>query len=237
MRRIQLRKPSSAMVVATLALIVAVAGGGQAIAGQTARIAKQITGSNIKSGSVTAKQIKNGTITGKQVKNNSLTGRQIDESSLAEVPSAASATQASRAGSAALADDASAVEGLKFKQMSFSAPEGGSETILDYKGFRLTATCKAGNLSSLTMKNVSGGPAFADFRHFVSGVSDPSHAFNSNFAEGDSVQMIEGTAGVVEAELVSLSGVTITGTAIYSDGPTFGGSSDNCVIAGQVAYK
>lgn len=227
MRRIQLRKPSPAMLVAMLALTVAVAGGGQAIADQTARIAKQIKGSSIKKGSITAKQIKSGTITGKQVKNDTLTGKQVKESSLTQVPSAATASTA---------DDAKAVGGTKVKTFNFSGAAGSSEVLLNYAGFELTAGCDDTNYPILKMKNVSGGPAFADyFAHF--GGSDVDSAFNNMFLTGDSWDLVDENQGGVESTLTTPGGTTISGSAIYRAGPSFNGATPNCVIAGKILYK
>jgi hypothetical protein len=58
-------RPSTAMIVATIALILAASGVGVG--------ASLITGGQIKKGSVTGSQIKNGSITGPDIKNHSIT--------------------------------------------------------------------------------------------------------------------------------------------------------------------
>lgn len=66
-----MRRPSPSMVVATVALIAAGAGGGYAAN-------DQITGANIKNNSVTSADLRNGAgVRGIDVRNNSLTGRDI----------------------------------------------------------------------------------------------------------------------------------------------------------------
>jgi hypothetical protein len=83
MRRFPVRRPSPGLVVATVALVLALAGGAYAAA--------TITGADIVNNSVTSKDIRNRSLRGKDVRNNALTGRQIRESSLGQVPSAADA--------------------------------------------------------------------------------------------------------------------------------------------------
>ena len=80
--RFQPRRPSAALIVSIVALVVAL--GGSAIA------ATKINGSSIKAH----------TITGSRLKNNTLTGTQIRESTLKTVPSALVASFASAAGAA-----------------------------------------------------------------------------------------------------------------------------------------
>jgi hypothetical protein len=77
------RRPSPAMVVAFIALVAALTGSAFAALGKN---------------TVGSKQIKNGSATGKDVKNNSLTGKDVLESSLAKVPSASNADNASSLG-------------------------------------------------------------------------------------------------------------------------------------------
>jgi hypothetical protein len=87
-------RPSPAMVVASLALVVAL--GGTAFAGPVARLAKMISGSTIKPRSIPGNRLKNDTLTGKQIK----------ESSLGSVPTARRATNATHAGTAGSATNA-----------------------------------------------------------------------------------------------------------------------------------
>lgn len=65
------KTPSPAMVVASLALIMAAGGTGLAAAD------KFIDGGSIKPGSITAKQIKPGSITAKQIKKGAITGSKL----------------------------------------------------------------------------------------------------------------------------------------------------------------
>src|SRR5262245_17256837 len=78
MRRISKRRPSPALVVACLALLVALGG--------TSYAASQLPAN-----SVGSKQLQKGSVTSIKVKNNSLTGRDIKESTIGVVPMAAMA--------------------------------------------------------------------------------------------------------------------------------------------------
>ena len=94
MVRSHIRRPSAALIVSMLALVVAL--GGTALAGPVAQLAKQISGSSIRAH----------TITGSRLKNNTLTGTQIRESTLGTVPSALAAATATVAGTANKANSA-----------------------------------------------------------------------------------------------------------------------------------
>lgn len=94
MRRLA-RRPSPAMVVSILALIVALSG--TSFASETVgQISALING----------KRIKKGSIPGRALKKNTLTGVQINESKLGKVPKAANADNAANAASAANAANA-----------------------------------------------------------------------------------------------------------------------------------
>ena len=83
------------MVVACIALAVALGGTSYAAI-------------KLPAGSVGTKQLKKNAVTSPKVKNNALTGADVLESSLAQVPSAASATNATSAGSETTAGTANA---------------------------------------------------------------------------------------------------------------------------------
>jgi hypothetical protein len=88
MRFLRLRRPSPALVIAVLALVVALGGSAYAV--------RQINGSTIKRGS----------IPGDRIRNNALTGTQIDKARLGRVNEARNATSSKFALRAAAADSA-----------------------------------------------------------------------------------------------------------------------------------
>jgi hypothetical protein len=93
MQRITRKRPSAALAVAMLALFVAL--GGSAIADPVAKMAKQLTGRDIKNKSITAvdilpgtlgtDQVGQGALNGGDLKDDSVTGADVDESTLTNV--------------------------------------------------------------------------------------------------------------------------------------------------------
>jgi hypothetical protein len=89
------RRPSPALIVAIIALIVSLTGSAWAVSGA---LKKNSVGSRqLKSKSVTTGKIASNAVNGSKVANNSLTGDDINLSKLGTVPAAASADSAGRA--------------------------------------------------------------------------------------------------------------------------------------------
>jgi hypothetical protein len=122
-------RPSPALVVASLALVVAL--GGTAFASPIRRLAASINGRTIQDHS----------IAGIKLKNNTVTGTQVKESTLATVPHAA---------------NANTVGGMTVRKV-FYAPKTKSATptkILELGGLVLTATCANGDLEVVMTSTV-----------------------------------------------------------------------------------
>lgn len=95
--RVRIGRPSPALVVATIALIVALGGTGYA----ALRLPANSVGTKqLRKGSVTRSKIKPGAVNSARVKNKSLTGADIDLNKLGTVPAATSAARALVAGAA-----------------------------------------------------------------------------------------------------------------------------------------
>jgi hypothetical protein len=92
MHRIASRRPSTALVVATVALFVALGGVGYAAA--------TIGSAAIVDNSIKSKDVRNEGLRGKDVRADTLKGADVDESSLGQVPSAANADNAANAANA-----------------------------------------------------------------------------------------------------------------------------------------
>ena len=123
MREKPRRIPSAAMVVACIALFAALTGGAFAAK-------KLIDGKDIENNSITSKDIAKDTLKGSDVKAEALKGKDIKESSLAEVPSAATAT------------DAGGLVGLTAVRVEpFTLTNGGEQQIYQRGAFTLTASC------------------------------------------------------------------------------------------------
>lgn len=233
MSRMNFRRPSAALTVSVVALIVAVAGGGQAIADTTATIAKSISGSKIKKGTITGKQIKTGTITSKQVKNDTLTAKQIKESTLATVPSATSALTAVNAVNAG---NATTVGGTTVKTFNFKGSgTTGKTTVFEHAGYRVQAECAAGT-PSLTITNVSAGASeMTNWRSYYTGSPDTDATYT--FAEGVVIDAINPAQphGASSINAASINGSVLSGQIAYDNGTSFGGAFSGCYVAGTLS--
>ena len=97
MKRLLKRRPSAALVISIVALVMATIG--TAIA--ATQLPKNSVGSKqLKNNAVVTSKIKKEAVTGAKVKKNSLTGKNINLSSLGTVPSATNATNATTAATA-----------------------------------------------------------------------------------------------------------------------------------------
>ena len=105
MFRFRPRRPSPALVVAVLALIVAMGGTGYAA---ITLPANSVGKKQLKKGSVWSSKIRRNAVTGLKVKPDTLTGGDIKESTLGKVPAARQADVADRATSAGTASSATA---------------------------------------------------------------------------------------------------------------------------------
>lgn len=121
----QLRRHLSyANVTATLALVVAVGGGGAAYA---VAAKNSVNSASIVNGQVKRIDLAGNAVTGVKVADNTLTGADVKEGSLAKVPSAVkadSATTALTADSAAVADDALSAATTRNVLRALVTPEG-----------------------------------------------------------------------------------------------------------------
>jgi hypothetical protein len=129
--RFHASRPSRAMIVASLALVLALGG--------SAYAASQINGKNIKKGS----------IPGNRIKNDSVTGKQVNESTLDAVPNASHATNADNATSATSAMNSLQLGGVTAGQYLHgehlvTAASGADSTTTPQTA---TATCPSGEVA------------------------------------------------------------------------------------------
>jgi hypothetical protein len=178
------RLPSPALIVASVALVFAIAGG-------IGYAASKISGSRLKDHSVAGKKLKGHTIgagklkdhtlTGRQMKSKSIpggklkpdtvTGLQVNESTLGKVPSAAQADNATNANTA---NNANALGGVG---------PGGYQHALDWAVVSANATGAAvarGNATSAG--RISAGNYFVSFSHSILGCAYV--ATNGDIADG-----------------------------------------------------
>jgi hypothetical protein len=132
-----MRRPSPALIVSVIALVVACAGSATAAVLVTSRDIKDhtIRGRDIRTGAVTGRQVKG--LSGRDVIRNGLDGSDIDEDTLDPVPNATRATTAD------------AVRGSRTTAISFRVPAGTAAAALyDEGGLKIIAACDAtGNLT------------------------------------------------------------------------------------------
>ena len=121
-------RPSPAMVIALLALFIAMAGTGYAA---TQLPANSVGPKQLKKNAVERVKIKNNAVNAAKVLDNSLRGADIKESSLAKVPSATLADNATHAAASAALDKA------VYRAATTTAPAASDSTAA-------TATCDAG---------------------------------------------------------------------------------------------
>lgn len=108
MRTFRICRPSPALVVSIIALVVALGGTSYA----AFSVPRNSVGTKqLKENAVTTSKIKNGTVTGKKIANNSITGKQINASTLGTVPSANTANTATTAANSAHAANADSLGG------------------------------------------------------------------------------------------------------------------------------
>lgn len=236
MNRLRNRRPSASLVIAVLALIVAVGGGGQAFADAGARISALISG----------KSIKKGTITGNKLKKNTLTGTQIKESALGKVPSAtsadtassaASATNAGHATSADSATTATSIDGTITKAFSFKGVASESQVILDTAGYTVTASCSGTTEPVLFVKNNSAVNGEIQTETQTSIGTDGSD-IEWLFTPGTSFDVIGAPPhGLATFASARLDGAALTGQVIFDNPSSFGGDYNGCHVSGSLVVK
>jgi hypothetical protein len=153
MMRFGLRRPSPALVVAVLALVVALGGTGYAA---ITLPANSVGNEQLKRRAVTTTKIHHNAVTGSKVKRNTLTGRDIRESSLGEVPAARRADVAGSATTAGTANVANSAHSANTANRANSAGSvdgripflvrlslGQSQTIAQNGAISLVAECNS----------------------------------------------------------------------------------------------
>ena len=178
-------RPSPAMVIACIALMVALGGTSYAAI-------------KLPRNSVGTKQLKANAVTGPKVKANTITGADVLESSLAEVPSAATAatattattatnaTNATNATTAANATNSAAVSGNKVRVFSQIGPTTIANTqLLDLNGLQLFASCTAGVVSLTAKTTLTGGEISAVSFDASDSITQSLRSYDDDFVPAD----------------------------------------------------
>lgn len=181
MRRVRPRRPSGAMVVAMIALIVAV--GGTAFAGPVAQLAKRVSGNKI---------IKKRSLSGNRLRKHTITGTEVKLSKLGTVP---------RANTANTADLAANANGLGGQPASaffpagrvhasglVKASKGQTVTVLSAGPFTLTLKCQdagaSGTKATLTATSTEANSELDGFPLGTSRDIDTSMGTTPNGSTG-----------------------------------------------------
>src|SRR5215216_511732 len=232
MHRLISRRPSPAMAIAFVALLVALSGTAVALPGTNTVNSGDIVNNTIRSkdvrnNTVRSKDVRNGSLTGADVQDNSLTGADINESTLGTVPNANhanSANSANTAGSANTANSATnagAVDGQSAAKYFYNAAaDSAAVTFLSFDGLRLTGTCPSGDLQVTATTTVSDAFIHTEFNGLESENDDLliGDEFDFFAADGDSTQ---GTFTYANP-----NGTVITGTWAGEEGGGTPGSPD-----------
>src|SRR5215208_7879701 len=141
MKHILRLRPSPALVIACAALFVSLGGVSYGVA------TGFIDSREIKNNTIKSSDVRNSSIQGRDVALNTLTGADIKEPSLGKVPTAA------------VADNAAAVGGLKVQKFFAKATPGAPHTeVFRNDFFVLEASCSADNFPVLQIDGVAGAP-------------------------------------------------------------------------------
>jgi hypothetical protein len=152
LRRLRLRRPSPALVIACIALFVSLGGVGYAAARGSigsreirnnsirSRDVRNngLSGRDIANASLGGADIKNGRLLGIDIENESITGADVDERTLGEVPAARGAVQAL---------SAATVNGVRVVPFSFRSNATGAQPVrASVGGLEVRAGCAGGDV-------------------------------------------------------------------------------------------
>lgn len=198
------RRPSAALIVACLALLVAL--GGTAGADPIGQISRLISGTQIKKNSIRGSRLVRGTIT----------GREVNERRIGTVP------RATRANSALNAD---LVGGLAVRKVFFRAAPGAAPVqLFSGAGLSLFASCTAAGNPVLRATTAVNGSAIRAGR-IVPAAAAAASVGSGNFNAGASLSLLGGTPnGTLTVHYARPDGAVATVALQYGDSPSLGGA-------------
>ena len=238
MKWISQRRPSPAMVIATIALFISLSGVSYGVA--TGFIdSREIKNNEVRSldirnnevrtrdlrnNEVRGIDIRNSTVQGRDIALNTVTGEDVNEGSLAKVPSAANADTAGTAASA------ESVGGVSLRKVDYAVQTGGDYTeILNFGGLRLEGRCLSAGTPALEIRATPGAPN----SELVN--DSPGTTFDENIKDFDSAVFIyDGTAdGLLRVEYAGSDGrvVSLQGF-IRVDADGVRGTTNDCGVFG-----
>lgn len=204
------------------------------LGGATAFAASKIGSKQIKSNAITTGKIKKEAVTTAKIKKDAVTGAKVQESTLAQVPSAVNADNATNAG------NANTVGGMHVGRINFIAQTNTpNTTVFSADGLTLNASCDAGNELNLT--------ATTSVNHaeiFESGNFDATYAgsFDGDFNLGETENVGENigdtTQEEVQGQLVysTPTGAVVTAQFSLEDNGVFNGQA-KCAVEGTTNFS
>jgi hypothetical protein len=216
------RRPSPALLVAILALVIACGG--------SATAASLITSKNVKDRSLLGKDMKSSTVTGRNVANlsgrdiipNGLDGSDIDEETLDRVPNAQTA------------QTAHSLKGIKTFRISYRAlADTAPSTVFEASGVRVEAGCPGGTLEvNATSTATAGGLLRVAISH-EGAPAETTVLSDNEFLAPDAVSLVTGGADNLTGTLTYMTppGETLTVQYLTQSGID-GARGYTCVFAG-----
>ena len=243
-------KPSPAMAVALLALLVAL--GGSALAASyvitkssqikdgavTAADVKDssLAGADVKDSALTGADVKNSSLTGADLKDGSLSGADVDVSRLGKVPAATiadSATTARTASSAERARISDEVDGQHVERIVATLASGASATVAGVDGgLQILAACTAGGELQLQAgSTTSHALVRASVISGVAPAADVALVDNSDLNPGEHLTLFD-AHGRGTAQVTYLGTDGRVSTAVIGFGELTGPQS--CTVTGTL---
>jgi hypothetical protein len=248
------RRPSPALVLATVALVVALAGSGYAAVGlgrdtvtshsiapgavRTADLANSaVTSKKIRNRSVRTVDYANGSVGSRAIRDGGVLDRDIapgvaGSKVIGTVPSAAQATSAVRANEAASAETAASVAGVTARRVRYApaAATGAPTTILDVGGLSVTATCAGGEVA-LTARSATADALIEVASTDTAAAGPVQVARDADLDLGEALALPVAGAPLVRVAYVAPGGATVTvDLAVDDGGAALGGAA--CAVGG-----
>jgi hypothetical protein len=234
----QIRKRITYANVMSSIAVFLVLGGGAAYAakkiGSNEIKGNSITTGKIKKEAVSSSKIKKNAIVTAKIKNGAVTGAKLNLGTVGTVPNAAHATSA---------DNANTVGGQSANKIFKTLTPGQSNVeVATVAGFRITASCEAGNADlEITSPNTPGtvmnAGGVAPGKNETTFAYDADESGTSSSIRVDELSEPEennAAYGVSSISLATSAGTTVSGVLGY-DYDTFGGESpERCLIYGHL---
>jgi hypothetical protein len=235
MSRLHISRPSPALVVATIALIVAMGGTSYA----ALSLPRNSVGTKqLKNAAVTNAKIKKGAVGTKQIADGAVTKAKLNLTGVT-VPSASHATDADHASVADTAthvETADTVGGVNVYHFAVKMSPFGSATLVDTGLITLAGGCVAGGpggASGVTLAKDNGAPPMAAGITATTGTNTVVNADYPNFV--GPVRIDGGMGGsVIHAEVGTTSGKSITINMLFRPPANFFPAENVCLFSGTV---